>query len=342
MSQFQCTACGGALQPTTNAPTMQCIYCGTLAVVPEELRAALAAAQPKVEPAPEPKPEPKPEAKVEEKPAKVEPKPEAKVEPKPEPKPAAKTEAKPEAKAEVKKEAKPATQPKAEPKPAADLGTKAAAAATGAAASTIKAGGMAAPQRQGQSNADNVYVKDELLDPATDWEVGDQGDGIEVGYTEDGYQIYLDEEESWWESYAGLDEVADVSVEVEAKRVRGPRGGSYGVVARVNEDGEYSFEIDGEGYYGIYKCYYSEDADDDETLAEGDEEGVVNVEKQAVNHIRGVCKGSVLQLYINGKLALEAEDDEFESGDVGIAASTEEVEKGGLDVRFRNFVAQQP
>jgi len=71
-------------------------------------------------------------------------------------------------------------------------------------------------------------------------------------------------------------------------------------------------------------------------LAEG--QGAVLQSGSAFNRLRAVCVGYTLTMFLNGRKVLEAVDNEFASGDIGLMASTGESDKGGLDVRFKNLV----
>jgi uncharacterized Zn finger protein (UPF0148 family) len=188
---------------------------------------------------------------------------------------------------------------------------------------------------------DDVIFADDFHDPDSGWDTGEE-EGVRVEYSPRGFRIYLEDDETFWEAYADLD-VDDMSVEVEITRARGPRDAPYGLLCRVNDHGAYTFEIDGEGYYGIYKDVYGETEAEDEsyTLAEGNAPGVVNTGSGAVNHQRAVCHGARLSLYVNGRRLLETEDDDYPAGDIGLLASTGESGRGNLDVLFNRFVVRR-
>lgn len=181
-----------------------------------------------------------------------------------------------------------------------------------------------------------LLLNEDFAIPNDRWETGEPETGVGLGYTEHGYGIVLHEPGSWWETYANLN-VAHIRLETQVLRAKGPKEASFGVLARVNATGCYSFEIDGEGRYGIYKTRYAARQDPDATLvlAEGDRPGVVRLEKEVPNHLEAVCHGHHLRLTLNGRLVLEAKDAEFANGDVGLLATLEDCERGGLDVRFR-------
>ena len=188
---------------------------------------------------------------------------------------------------------------------------------------------------------DDVLYFDDFTDPTSGWETGAE-DGLTREYTSRGYRLHVPEADRWLEVCAGL-EVDDFSVEVEIVRGAGPEDGAFGVVARASEAGAYAFQLDGEGYYGIYKDTYGDSEDEDifVTLAEGHAPGLLNTALEAENHVRAVCRGPHLSLYLNGQLTLEAEDADYPSGDVGLLAAAGESGRGGLEVFFNRFVVRQ-
>ncbi len=61
---------------------------------------------------------------------------------------------------------------------------------------------------------------------------------------------------------------------------------------------------------------------------------------QAINHLRADCVGSKLRLYVNGQMLMEAEDDAFRNGDVGVIAGAYHLP--GVDILFDNFEVKKP
>jgi len=186
------------------------------------------------------------------------------------------------------------------------------------------------------------FFQDDFFDPKSGWDVGQRSGGVTLAYDSGSYRIFLPQDETAWESYVD-DNYTDFEVEVEVVRIKGPKDGEFGVTCRVNEDGCYSFWVTGEGNYGICKVYYGETDDDEEEyvdLAQG-RAGFLQL-SNGYNRLNAGCVGHKLTMLLNGRKALEVEDNEFARGDIGLMASTGESDKGGLDVRFKNLVVRAP
>ena len=161
-----------------------------------------------------------------------------------------------------------------------------------------------------------------------------------MGYEGGAYRIFLPEDDSSWESYADL-EVADFALEVDVARFKGPKDGEYGVTCRAGDVGAYVFWITGAGFYGLGKVYYAptDDMEDEYVnLDEGDDRVLRTASE--FNRLYLTCVGQTLTMYLNGYKVLQADDDEFDSGDVGLMATTGESGRGGLDIRFMDLVVR--
>ena len=60
------------------------------------------------------------------------------------------------------------------------------------------------------------------------------------------------------------------------------------------------------------------------------------------NHIRGDCIGSKLTLYIDDQKLLEADDTDFDSGQVGLQVTNGSGKPPGTDVLFDDFSVSKP
>jgi hypothetical protein len=117
---------------------------------------------------------------------------------------------------------------------------------------------------------------------------------------------------------------------------RGPPNdnNAYGIICRdqPNDDG-YLMRISGDGFYAIT------------LINEGEFSYLVDWERSphikqgnAKNHLRAVCDGPRLALYVNGELVAETEDTTFAVGDVGLTATSFEEEM--TEVHFDNLVVK--
>ena len=159
-------------------------------------------------------------------------------------------------------------------------------------------------------------------------------------YYDGGYRVY--EQESGGRAVSRLvaGSYRDVAVEVDAKMLSSQTDGiASGVVCRrQNPNNYYSMMVFPSGFVSISKI-----KDANIRRIENDylsEETGGNVYSPRV-HIRGVCVGDTLTLYVEDQKVLEAEDSEFRTGDVGLfafsAGST-----AGTDILFDNFSVTKP
>jgi hypothetical protein len=183
-----------------------------------------------------------------------------------------------------------------------------------------------------------IIYQDDFSNPRSGWDVGGREGGITLGYEGGTYRIYLPEDDSSWESYADL-EVSDIALDVDVARFRGPKDGKYGVTCRAGDVGAYVFWITGAGYYGLGKVYYTQTNDVEDEYVDLDE-GDDRVLRTGLefNRLCVTCVGQTLTMYLNGYKVLQADDDEFDSGDIGLMVTTGESGRGGLEVRFMNLV----
>jgi hypothetical protein len=128
----------------------------------------------------------------------------------------------------------------------------------------------------------------------------------------------------------------DVFVEVDTTRLSGAKSGYSGLVCRhQDEDNYYALVISSDGTYGIAKMKNGEF----ELIQEGiDQLGVIK--GGSANRVRAECIGDKLSLYATGQLLLQAQDDDFTSGAVGLLAGTRM--DGAIEVFFDNFAIYRP
>lgn len=129
----------------------------------------------------------------------------------------------------------------------------------------------------------------------------------------------------------------DIYLEVEAARESGPPNGYFGLVCRFQDDNNYyALVIGSDGSYGIIQMlggsvqFISPPPRPTEVIRGG----------FAVNRIGGSCIGDRLTLYVNGVKMVEASDDSYSSGFIGLVVGTTSVP--GLEVSFDNFIAKKP
>jgi hypothetical protein len=186
------------------------------------------------------------------------------------------------------------------------------------------------------SSRSDVLFQDDFSDPDSRWEVGDYDTGG-VGYKGGAYFVISlgGSATMWGVANRSFD---DLIVEVDASQVAGPASNDndYGVVCREQGNGDgYYLLISGDGYYAVIEA----EGGDFEPLVDWTKSDVVR-QGNATNHIRAICDGSSLALFVNGQRLATAEDSTFASGDIALTATSYEDEP--TEVHFDNLVVQHP
>jgi hypothetical protein len=186
------------------------------------------------------------------------------------------------------------------------------------------------------SQRGSILLQDGFDNPASGWEVGDYEEGS-VGYKRGGYSVIsLGNARPMWG--VANEFLTDVVVEVDATQVlAGPEhDNDYGVGCRIQPDGDgYYLLVSGDGYYGIWLNW----GPDWVPLVDFTETDVVR-RGNARNHIRAVCDGSYLALFVNGQPLAEVEDATLVGGDVALAATS--YEDAPTEVSFDDIVVYVP
>lgn len=112
----------------------------------------------------------------------------------------------------------------------------------------------------------------------------------------------------------------DLSIEVDATQVEGPRDGYYGVICRYQDGSNfYGLIVGADGQYGIFKKaggllkFIQQSVEPSPYVITG---------PKAINHIRGDCVGNMLTLFVNGYQLAQVQDSDFTSGSIGLTAGT--------------------
>jgi hypothetical protein len=181
-----------------------------------------------------------------------------------------------------------------------------------------------------------VLLQDDFSNTNSGWEVGDY-DGGSVGYKGGAYFVTSTSESSAMWGMAGKN-YDNVVIEVDATQVRAPSNNNndYGVMCRVQNQGDgYSMNISGDGFYSIQIA----ENDNYRDLVEWTESNAIRT-GNATNHIRVVCDGSKLMLFVNGTKLAETTDTTYTSGDIAFSATTYEMDL--TEVHFDNVVVRKP
>lgn len=133
-------------------------------------------------------------------------------------------------------------------------------------------------------------------------------------------------------------ELGDVYIEVDATKVDGPEDGYYGVICRfIDPYNYYALVIGSDGFYGFGRMEEGEYEFIETGFAEDE---VINPEEE-VNRIRVECVGDQLTLLANEESLLVVEDDDFDSGAVGLVVGNMMTDVG-TEVVFDNFYILAP
>lgn len=183
-----------------------------------------------------------------------------------------------------------------------------------------------------------IYFQDDFSSVDSGWTEDSFPEGL-TDYGQDSYRILVNETYySIW-SYIEHGDQADVSVEVDARKIGGDDVNEFGLVCRHLDTGNfYVGVITSDGYYGFLKTY---DGGEIELIGSDTftESALINKGSDS-NHIRLDCVGDTLTLYANGQILGQVTDSTITSGLVGLYAGTYEV--GGTDILFDNFVVHAP
>ena len=177
----------------------------------------------------------------------------------------------------------------------------------------------------------DLLLIDDFSDPAAS-EFTTPASEIRRRYFEDGeYHILV--KKAAWVSWGDTDtEFSDFSLEVEAHLVDGAGEGQYGLIFR-EEDGDnfYMFNISHNGMYKLRK-----QVDDEwQNIIEWTESSHVRT-GTSTNHLRVVCRGSEITMYVNGHYLDTVTDHSFSAGKLGVFAGT--FNEPNFHVAFDNLI----
>lgn len=181
-----------------------------------------------------------------------------------------------------------------------------------------------------------VIYQDDFSNTSSGWTTWKQ-ENSEVAYEAGGLSMRIKEPSYDYWARPGK-RFLESRIEVDATKIGGPDNNDFGLICRYrNGDNFYGFFASSDGYFGIVRVkdgeYLVLGADKmqySEALKKG----------SATNHLRGDCVGNTLTFYINGTRLVQARDDTFESGEVGVLAGT--YDQPGVEILFDNFIVFKP
>lgn len=181
-----------------------------------------------------------------------------------------------------------------------------------------------------------VLLKDNFTNPSSGWDKTQNAD-YTLEYKKGKYHVLINKQNGGQVLWIGS-KYTDMSVEVDVQQTAGPSDGEMGVVCRPNDSGGfYAFEITQDGQYGIYKSTNWTSS----PLAEGTLDPNT-ISATSTTHIEGVCDGSTLTLLLNGQALLQVQDSDYTKGGVGMVVTSGNSGDPGVDTLFSNFLAKGP
>lgn len=180
-----------------------------------------------------------------------------------------------------------------------------------------------------------VLFHDNFSSKKSGWDTLSDSD-YTLAFVKGGYRIFINAQDGGQASWLDNLSFGDVNVAVDVKYVAGPDDGRFGVTCRVKKAGFYSFEFSPDGSYSIEKYTSGSDGSTSEVLADGSID-LTQFSSSAIFHLRGDCVGDTLTLYLNGDPLLQASDSAYKSGGIGLIARTGPSGEAGVDTLFSNY-----
>jgi len=113
----------------------------------------------------------------------------------------------------------------------------------------------------------------------------------------------------------------------------------FGAMCRyTDESNYYDFNVDGDGYYGLWKVVNGET----ETIIDWTESTAIKPGIGETNRIRVICSDSALELYANDQLVFSKQDTTLTAGKFSLQAGRYEEDDALVSVAFDNLEVKVP
>jgi len=183
-----------------------------------------------------------------------------------------------------------------------------------------------------------IILSDTFDDNKNDWDVFQQDNAS--GQIENGQMIMkVIEAESSFMIYSGLS-LSDVDITFDATIQEGtPANSAFGAMCRrTNTDNRYMFDISGDGSYMLNKRIDGKL----ETIVDWSPSSEIKTGTGDTNRVRIVCSGSNLELYVNDKLLISAQDTSITGGTFALQAGRFKEDNKPVTVAFDNLEVKYP
>ncbi len=186
-----------------------------------------------------------------------------------------------------------------------------------------------------------ILYEDDFADRASGWDIDDNEEST-VDYIGGRYVILVKSARwlAWANPLSGLD-VQDAIIEVDAKLESGPWDdlAEFGIICRyLDANNFYYFMVRADGLAAIFKV-----EDDDQTLISAADDQYTPAPAIQTgttwNHLRVMCIGDRLELYVNEERVAQAVDATFTGGNVGLIAGT--FDEGNIQVIFERAAVEK-
>ena len=183
----------------------------------------------------------------------------------------------------------------------------------------------------------SVIYEDDFSDPSSGW-YEYWGNTRISEYSNGNYRILVKDSPGCWVAKpASWFYYTDIRIEVDITWVDGDDDSAVGILCRKRGEDFYRLQISRSGDAVIWKYKDGEWI----PLQRSSNEALKSIlSDHTTSHFRADCVGGKLELYINGEKTIEAQDNEFQYGQVGLSVVS--YSETGAEVLFDNFKLMNP
>ncbi len=187
-----------------------------------------------------------------------------------------------------------------------------------------------------QQEEAGLLFYDRFGNPNSGWGT-ESRESFDRGYQEGEYFIEVYEPD-WFAWATPGKKFRDAVITADARPVSGASGGHFGLICRYCSPANfYYFGIAADGYYAIIRV---RDSHPKILSGNGFLPSPAIPVGAAVYHIRAVCQGDRLLLFVNDREIAAVTDETFRQGDAGLGVGSGQ--EGSIRVHFDNFKVLAP